>query len=115
MLTRAVLDPVMGDNGKLYIPEDEVPEYKSLLREADLILPNQFEAECVSPFPLSSISSSVSSSVSLSFPLIYHALLLKTQIDLIAHVGPFLKHPFMTSKLSHQQSKSYIQTIVSPT
>jgi len=47
--TKAVLDPVMGDNGKLYIPEDEVPEYKSLLREADLILPNQFEAECV-PF-----------------------------------------------------------------
>jgi pyridoxine kinase len=41
---KVVLDPVMGDNGKLYIPEDEVPEYKSLLREADLILPNQFEA-----------------------------------------------------------------------
>lgn len=41
----AVLDPVMGDNGKLYIPEDEVPQYKALLREADLILPNQFEAE----------------------------------------------------------------------
>jgi pyridoxine kinase len=37
----------MGDNGKLYIPEDEVPEYKGLLREADLILPNQFEAESV--------------------------------------------------------------------
>jgi pyridoxine kinase len=47
MLTRTVLDPVMGDNGKLYIPEDEVPEYKTLLREADLILPNQFEAESV--------------------------------------------------------------------
>jgi pyridoxine kinase len=47
--SETVLDPVMGDNGKLYIPEDEVPEYKSLLREADLILPNQFEAECV-PF-----------------------------------------------------------------
>jgi pyridoxine kinase len=40
----------MGDNGKLYIPEDEVPEYKTLLREADLILPNQFEAESV-PIP----------------------------------------------------------------
>ena len=37
----------MGDNCKLYKPEDEVPEYKTLLREADLILPNQFEAECV--------------------------------------------------------------------
>ena len=44
----SVLDPVMGDNGKLYIPEDEVPQYKALLREADLILPNQFEAEFVS-------------------------------------------------------------------
>lgn len=44
-LIKIVLDPVMGDNGKLYIPEDEVPEYKALLREADLILPNQFEAE----------------------------------------------------------------------
>jgi pyridoxine kinase len=45
-----VLDPVMGDNGKLYIPEDEVPQYKKLLREADLILPNQFEAEFVIPY-----------------------------------------------------------------
>ena len=43
-----VLDPVMGDNGKLYVAEDCVPAYKGLLRDADLILPNQFEAELVS-------------------------------------------------------------------
>lgn len=42
-----VLDPVMGDNGKLYVAEDVVPAYKSLVPYADLILPNQFEAECV--------------------------------------------------------------------
>lgn len=40
-----VLDPVMGDHGKLYVAEDVVPAYKSLLPNADLILPNQFEAE----------------------------------------------------------------------
>lgn len=40
-----VLDPVMGDNGKLYVAQDVVPAYKSLLPHADLILPNQFEAE----------------------------------------------------------------------
>lgn len=40
-----VLDPVMGDNGKLYVAQDVVPAYKSLLSHADLILPNQFEAE----------------------------------------------------------------------
>ncbi|KAK5134378.1 hypothetical protein LTR08_006558 [Meristemomyces frigidus] len=43
-----VLDPVMGDNGRLYVAEDTVPVYKSLLDDADLILPNQFEAELLS-------------------------------------------------------------------
>ncbi|TAQ84837.1 hypothetical protein B7494_g6841 [Chlorociboria aeruginascens] len=43
-----VLDPVMGDNGKLYVAEDVVPAYKNLIRDADLILPNQFEAETLS-------------------------------------------------------------------
>lgn len=37
----------MGDDGRLYVSEDVVPVYKSLLRDADLILPNQFEAESV--------------------------------------------------------------------
>ncbi|KAF1951927.1 Ribokinase-like protein [Byssothecium circinans] len=52
-----VLDPVMGDNGRLYIPEDEVPEYKSLLREPDLILPNQFEAELLSDTTITDLKS----------------------------------------------------------
>jgi pyridoxine kinase len=43
-----VLDPVMGDNGRIYVAEDELPVYKSLLKDADLILPNQFEAELLS-------------------------------------------------------------------
>ncbi|KAK3111944.1 putative pyridoxal kinase [Teratosphaeriaceae sp. CCFEE 6253] len=43
-----VLDPVMGDNGRIYVAEDSVPMYKSLLKHADLILPNQFEAELLS-------------------------------------------------------------------
>jgi pyridoxine kinase len=42
-----VLDPVMGDNGKLYVAEDVVPAYKYMIKDADLILPNQFEAEYV--------------------------------------------------------------------
>ena len=43
-----VLDPVMGDNGHIYVAEDTVPVYRSLLKDADLILPNQFEAELLS-------------------------------------------------------------------
>ena len=38
----------MGDQGRLYVNEDVVPVYKKLLYDADLILPNQFEAESVS-------------------------------------------------------------------
>lgn len=41
------LDPVMGDDGKMYVPEEVLPAYKSLLKDADMILPNQFEAEYV--------------------------------------------------------------------
>jgi pyridoxine kinase len=41
----AVLDPVMGDQGRIYVNENVVPAYKEILRGADLILPNQFEAE----------------------------------------------------------------------
>ncbi|KAH6638463.1 Ribokinase-like protein [Boeremia exigua] len=52
-----VLDPVMGDNGQLYIPPDEVPEYKALLRDADLILPNQFEAETLAGTPITDLAS----------------------------------------------------------
>jgi pyridoxine kinase len=44
-LVCAVLDPVMGDQGRIYVNEDVVPAYKEILRDADLILPNQFEAE----------------------------------------------------------------------
>lgn len=40
-----VLDPVMGDNGQLYVAKDIVPAYRSLLPHADLILPNAFEAQ----------------------------------------------------------------------
>lgn len=47
-----VLDPVMGDNGTLYVAQDVVPVYRSLVPYADLILPNQFEAEYAPPSPL---------------------------------------------------------------
>ncbi|KIW25352.1 pyridoxal kinase, variant 1 [Cladophialophora immunda] len=51
-----VLDPVMGDQGRLYVSEDIVPAYKQLIKEADLILPNQFEAELLSGVSISSLS-----------------------------------------------------------
>ncbi|KHN95356.1 pyridoxine kinase [Metarhizium album ARSEF 1941] len=52
-----VLDPVMGDNGKIYVSEDVVPAYKGLIEHADLILPNQFEAELLSEVRIADVES----------------------------------------------------------
>lgn len=52
-----VLDPVMGDNGRVYVDSDIVPAYKTLLRDADLILPNQFEAELLSGVQITDLGS----------------------------------------------------------
>ncbi|KAI1436742.1 Ribokinase-like protein [Xylaria sp. CBS 124048] len=52
-----VLDPVMGDNGQLYVAADVVPAYQSLIHHADLILPNQFEAELLSGVKITDSSS----------------------------------------------------------
>ncbi|CDF90953.1 ZYBA0S09-01464g1_1 [Zygosaccharomyces bailii CLIB 213] len=44
-----LMDPVMGDEGQLYVSEDVVPEYKHLVFNpnvgVDIITPNQFELE----------------------------------------------------------------------
>jgi pyridoxine kinase len=43
-----VLDPVMGDDGKIYVSPTIPPLYRDvLLPLADIVTPNQFEAEYV--------------------------------------------------------------------
>lgn len=42
----AVCDPVMGDNGKMYVCKELLPVYREhIVPLADIITPNQFEAE----------------------------------------------------------------------
>ncbi|XP_069169787.1 pyridoxal kinase [Procambarus clarkii] len=44
-----VCDPVMGDNGKMYVPKELLPVYKTdIVPLADIITPNQYEAELLS-------------------------------------------------------------------
>ncbi|CAK9440128.1 uncharacterized protein LODBEIA_P42280 [Lodderomyces beijingensis] len=45
-----VVDPVLGDNGKLYVSEEVIPVYKEILSTGlvSLITPNQFEFETLS-------------------------------------------------------------------
>ena len=52
-----VCDPVMGDNGKLYVTPDLLPIYQeTILPLADIVTPNQFEAELLTGnFPMRTI------------------------------------------------------------
>lgn len=52
-----LLDPVMGDQGRLYVSEGVIPVYKSLISYADLIVPNQFETELLSGVKVNSLES----------------------------------------------------------
>jgi pyridoxine kinase len=59
-----VLDPVLGDNGRLYVPAELVPVFRDeLVPLATLLTPNQFEAETLSGVP---IRDSASASAGLS-------------------------------------------------
>ncbi|XP_037811746.1 pyridoxal kinase [Lucilia sericata] len=41
-----VCDPVMGDNGQMYVPKDLLPIYRNeIIPLADIITPNQYEVE----------------------------------------------------------------------
>ncbi|KAK7056181.1 putative pyridoxal kinase [Paramarasmius palmivorus] len=51
-----LLDPVMGDSGRLYVAPDVIPVYKSMLPLATIITPNWFEVETLTETPLNSLS-----------------------------------------------------------
>ncbi|DAZ97006.1 TPA: hypothetical protein N0F65_011921 [Lagenidium giganteum] len=52
-----VCDPVMGDQGKLYVPQELVDVYRTrVLPIADVLTPNQFECELLTGLKLRTIS-----------------------------------------------------------
>ncbi|CAH8575877.1 unnamed protein product [Schistosoma intercalatum] len=54
-------DPVLGDNGKLYVPPELVQIYQEkILPLSDVILPNQFEAEILSGIRITDEKSALS-------------------------------------------------------
>lgn len=55
-----VCDPVMGDEGKFYIPQELVPIYREkVIPVATLITPNQFEAEQLTGFSIRTESDAI--------------------------------------------------------
>ncbi|TPX43708.1 pyridoxal kinase [Synchytrium endobioticum] len=58
--TLLLLDPVMGDEGKLYVPQGSVRIYKErLLNLADILTPNAYEAELLSGIKITDMRSAI--------------------------------------------------------
>ncbi|KAG1735946.1 Ribokinase-like protein [Suillus paluster] len=51
-----LMDPVLGDSGKLYVSQDVIPIYKEMFSFATIITPNWFEVETLTGVPLRSLS-----------------------------------------------------------
>lgn len=52
-----VCDPVMGDNGKMYVPDELLDIYKEdIIPLADIVTPNQFELELLTGRKVNSLS-----------------------------------------------------------
>lgn len=50
----------MGDNGQMYVPEDILPVYRDILLPlADIITPNQFEAELMTGLKMKDLDSAL--------------------------------------------------------
>ncbi|KAG8278450.1 hypothetical protein J6590_019079 [Homalodisca vitripennis] len=48
-----ICDPVMGDNGHMYVPKELLPIYRdTIVSLADIITPNQYEAELLTGKPI---------------------------------------------------------------
>ncbi|XP_067945737.1 pyridoxal kinase-like isoform X2 [Watersipora subatra] len=55
-----VCDPVMGDDGRFYVDEALLPIYQDeVLSVADIVVPNQFEMECLTGMKISTVADAV--------------------------------------------------------
>lgn len=53
-------DPVLGDHGKLYLPEELIPVFRDkAIKLADIICPNQFEAELLSGVKITDLRTAI--------------------------------------------------------
>ncbi|KZT07211.1 Ribokinase-like protein [Laetiporus sulphureus 93-53] len=51
-----LLDPVLGDSGKLYVAPDTIPVYREALQHATIITPNWFEVEVLTDIRISDMN-----------------------------------------------------------
>lgn len=97
LLFRAVCDPVLGDNGALYVPKALIPIYQNeIIPLSDICTPNQFEAELLTGVTIESESDAWTA---LNW---FHGKGVKTAVLSSTNIGT---EGTLTSFLSHKNGK----------
>eukprot|EP00002_Diphylleia_rotans_P037936 TRINITY_DN8545_c0_g1_i1.p1 TRINITY_DN8545_c0_g1~~TRINITY_DN8545_c0_g1_i1.p1 ORF type:complete len:290 (+),score=68.50 TRINITY_DN8545_c0_g1_i1:74-943(+) len=102
-----VCDPVMGDDGKLYVAKDLVSIFREqVIKNATILTPNQFECEQLTELPILSLSDAIASCQKLHDngieTVVITSLQLSTHPDNILTVG---------SKRTSSGDEMYLLTI----
>lgn len=89
-----ILDPVLGDNGRLYVPKETVAVYRNILEVGSVFLttPNQFELEVLTDSKVDNLSS------------------LKTAMQKFHELYPNVRYLVVTSVMppSEQETENFV-------
>ncbi|KAM3183361.1 hypothetical protein ACTXT7_010490 [Hymenolepis weldensis] len=98
--SRFYCDPVIGDNGKIYVPEELIPIYKEkILTVADVLMPNQFEAELLTGCKITDEHSALNCiDILHSTYQIPTIILTSTELPFVDEQG----NPLLATYMSHQ-------------
>ncbi|KAG9313236.1 bud site selection protein 16 [Chiua virens] len=109
-----LLDPVLGDSGKLYVSETCISVYRQMLPLANIITPNWFEAEVLAGVSLTDLASLRASLRRLH--TLYHVpnvVISSIPLSKISAVLPSYLHPPMQPNGSMDDERSYLICIAS--
>ena len=109
-----ICDPVMGDEGKLYVPQELVATYQSMIEGAYMITPNQFELSLLSNSEVKTKSDIFQACNALHLRGIKHVVVTSTSLaENDQAVGEAVVEVEGEEGLEHKQKQKFISVLAS--
>lgn len=94
-----VVDPILGDHGKLYVPDPVASAIRdALIPRADLVTPNAWELGWLTGMPVTDVQSALTAARSLKRPVLVSSVPEGDEIGILhadAHSACFVSHPVL--------------------
>lgn len=91
-----VVDPILGDHGKLYVPDDVAEAIRDeLVPRADLLTPNAFELEWLTGLPVRDHGEALAAAKALGKPVLVSSIPMESEVSILysdAHTALTVTH-----------------------